>query len=107
MLPDREPATARGWLVEQQQIEVVARDRGGGYALAAAQALPHACQVADRWHLMENASHAFLNAVRCSRREIRTAIGTTMVNPDLLTAAERLPYEGYLRRQENNEIILK
>ncbi|WP_176591545.1 ISL3 family transposase [Sphingobium sp. EM0848] len=107
LLPDREPATARGWLVGQQQIEVVARDRGGGYALAAAQALPHAQQVADRWHLMENASHAFLDAVRCSMREIRTAIGTTIVNPDLLTAAERLQYEGYLRRQENNEIILK
>ncbi|WP_231733702.1 MULTISPECIES: ISL3 family transposase [unclassified Sphingomonas] len=96
LLPDREPATARGWLVGQQQVEVVARDRGGGYALAAAQALPHACQVADRWHLMENASRAFLDAVRCSMREIRTAIGTTIVNPDLLTAAERLQYEGYL-----------
>lgn len=107
LLPDREPATARGWLVGQQQVEVVARDRGGGYALAAAQALPHACQVADRWHLMENASRAFLDAVRCSMREIRTAIGTTIVNPDLLTAAERLQYEGYLRRQEANEVILK
>jgi hypothetical protein len=30
------------------------------YAQAAAQALPHADQVADRWHLMVNASHAEL-----------------------------------------------
>lgn len=107
LLPDREPATARGWLAGQQQIQVVARDRGGGYALAAAQALPHACQVADRWHLMENASRAFLDAVRYSMREIRRAVGTTTVNPDLLTAVERLQYEGYLRRQEDNETILK
>lgn len=49
LLPDREPTTARAWLVEQPQIEIVARDRGGGYAQAAAQALPHAEQVADRW----------------------------------------------------------
>ena len=32
----------REWLSGQPQIAVVARDRGGGYALAAAKALPHA-----------------------------------------------------------------
>jgi transposase len=40
LLPDREPATAEAWLCRQPQISVVARDRGGGYALAAAKALP-------------------------------------------------------------------
>lgn len=99
LLPDREPSTAKAWLVEQPQIEIVARDRGGGYAQAAAQALPHAEQVADRWHLMENASRAFLDAVRKSMRQVRIAIGTATVNPKLLTAAERLQYEGYLRRE--------
>lgn len=39
------------------------RDRGGCYALAASRALLHAIQVADCWHLMENASQAFLDAV--------------------------------------------
>ena len=42
LLPDREPATAEAWLSGQPQISVVARDRGGGYALAAAKALPNA-----------------------------------------------------------------
>ena len=74
LLPDREPATAQDWLSDQSQIAVVARDRGGGYALAAAKALPHAVQVADRWHLMENASHAFLEAVRKSMRQIRSTL---------------------------------
>jgi transposase len=71
LLPDREPATAQAWLSDQPQIEVVARDRGGGYALATTKALPRATQVADRWHLMENASCAFLDAVRKSMRQIR------------------------------------
>ena len=48
LLPDREPATAQAWLSGQTQIAVVARDRGGSYALAATKALPHATQVADR-----------------------------------------------------------
>jgi len=76
------------------------------YALAAAKALPQATQVADRWHLMENASHAFLDAVRKSMRQIRAAIGAAAIDPDLLTAAERIQYEGYLRREDANAAIL-
>jgi transposase len=106
LLPDREPATAAAWFEQHQEITVVARDRGGGYGEAAAKALPHATQVADRWHLMENASRAFLDAVRKSMRQIRTAIGATTINPELLTAAERLQYEGYLRREEINAAVL-
>jgi transposase len=106
LLPDREPATAQAWLSDQRQIAIVARDRGGGYALAAAKALPMATQVADRWHLMENASHAFLDAVRKSMRQIRTALGATTINADLLTAAERIQYEGYLRREDANAAVL-
>ena len=106
LLPDREPATAQAWFSGQPQIAVVARDRGGGYALAAKKALPLSIQVADRWHLMENASHAFLDAVRKSMRHIRVAIGAAKVDPDLLTAAETIQYEGYLRREETNAVIL-
>jgi AraC-like DNA-binding protein len=55
---------------------------------------------------MVNASRAFLDAVRKSMRQIRTAIGATTINPALLTCAERLQYEGYLRRGETNAAIL-
>ena len=40
LLPDREPATAQAWLAAQPQIAVVARDRGGGYALCCGQGTP-------------------------------------------------------------------
>ncbi len=90
LLPDREPATAQAWFAAHPTIAIIARDRGGGHGEAAAKALPHAVQVADRWHLMENASRTFLDAVRKSMRQIRTVIGATTINPKLLTAAERL-----------------
>jgi transposase len=106
LLPDREPATAAAWLAAQPQITVVARDRGGGYARAAQQALPNAVQVADRWHLMENASHAFLDAVAKCMRPIRAALGAT-IDPALLTAAERLRYESYRRREDANAVVLE
>jgi len=64
LLPDREVATVEAFLANHQTITVLSRDRGGGYGEAGARALPTAVQVADRWHLMENASAAFLDAVR-------------------------------------------
>src|SRR3954469_7235919 len=92
LLPDREPATAQAWLAGQPQIAVVARDRGGGYALAATKALPNATQVADRWHLMENASHAFLDAVHKSMRQVRVAVGSaTTSGARFGSGSSRLP----------------
>lgn len=55
---------------------------------------------------MENASAAFLDAVRKSMRAIRGMLGATSIDPKLLTAAERLRYEGYLRREEANAEIV-
>ncbi len=55
---------------------------------------------------MENASAAFLDAVRKSMRPIRAAIGATVIDPTLLTTAERLQYQGYLRREDTNAAIL-
>lgn len=90
LMPDREIPTVEAWLRNHPTISVLSRDRGGGYGEAGARALPNAIQVADRWHLMENASAAFLDAVRKSMRPIRSAIGATVINPELLTCAERL-----------------
>lgn len=36
---------------------------------------------------------------------IRRALGAGTVNPELLTAAERLQYEGYLRWEETNAAV--
>ena len=105
VLPDREAATVEAWLLARPDIRVVSRDRGGGYGQAVARALPTATQVADRWHLMENASSAFLDAVRKSMRSIRQALAAGEIDPTLLTCAEHIQYEGFLRREETNTTI--
>lgn len=105
LLPDRALETSRTFLAAHPSIAVVARDRGGGYGEAIARGLPNAEQVADRWHLMENSSRAFLDAVGKSMRQIRHALGCNVIDPKLLTCAEKLQYEGYLRRQETNGAI--
>ena len=70
LLPEREPPTAETWPAGKPGIVIVARDRGGGYGETVAKALPNAFQIAGRWRLMQNASRAFLNAVRKSVRHI-------------------------------------
>jgi hypothetical protein len=62
-------------LLSPPEKPIVSSDRGGGYREAAANALPHAVQVADRGHLMENASAAFRDVVRKSMLAIPTVIG--------------------------------
>ncbi|MBM7487822.1 transposase [Bradyrhizobium canariense] len=74
LLTNRETATVQGWLSEHPGIKIVSRDRGGGYGEAATRAIPDAIQVADRWHLMENASAAFSTPYVDPVRGIRTAM---------------------------------
>ncbi len=106
LLPDREPATLDAWLAAHPEIAIVARDRGGGYRQAVARVHPGALQVADRWHLVENASAAFLDAVRRLMAASRRAVGTTVIDPALLTRAERIQHDGYLRRERTNAAIV-
>jgi transposase len=106
LLPDREAATVTHWLARHPSITVIARDRGVGYKQAATDGRPAAVQVADRWHLMENASAAFLNAVRRSMHAIRKAVGVGAVDPASLSAAERRQHSGWLLREAENAQIL-
>lgn len=105
LLPDREAATVAAWLARHPSITVIARDRGAGYKQAATEGRPEAVQVADRWHLMENASAAFLDAVRRSMGAIRKAMGGDPIDPASLTAALRKQHTGWLRREQENAAI--
>src|SRR6266568_2860064 len=54
LLPDRTAEAVFPWLEKHQEIDVVSRDRANAYADAVKRALPHATQVADRYHLIQN-----------------------------------------------------
>lgn len=106
LLPDREPATVAAWLASRPSVEIIARDRGGSYGAGAAKGRPEAVQVADRWHLFENASAAFLSTVKRAMRDVRRALGHGPVDPTTLTAAERLQHDGWKRRSDAEAAVL-
>src|SRR5437868_9929427 len=54
LLPDRTAEAVLSWLERHQEIEVVSRDRASAYADSVRQGLPHATQVADHYHLVQN-----------------------------------------------------
>ena len=58
VLPDRRVATVSEWLERHPGIQIVSRDRASAYADAIRKGLPHAQQVADRWHLLKNLGDA-------------------------------------------------
>ena len=63
LLPGRACEPVRDWLAAHPDIAVVSRDRAGPYAEAARLGAPQAIQVADRWHLLVNASEALRSRV--------------------------------------------
>jgi hypothetical protein len=54
LLPDRTSDAVFPWLLRHPEIDVVSRDRANGYTDAIKRALPHATQIADRFHLCLN-----------------------------------------------------
>lgn len=55
LLPARSQLTFALWLHQHPAVRIISRDRGGDYAAGAALGAPQAEQIADRFHLLQNA----------------------------------------------------
>ena len=105
LLPDREGGTVAKWLAAHPDVEIVCRDRGSGYREGAAKGAPQALQISDRWHLLENATTAFVEGVKRHMGDLRRAIIGGDIDPDALSAAEKLQWAGWQRRDEVNGTV--
>lgn len=56
LLADREAGTVQKWLEAHPTVEIVARDRADNYARGVTDSNPTITQVADRFHLIKNAT---------------------------------------------------
>ena len=95
LLADRSQEAVRPWLEQHPIIDLVARDRSKEFAAAIDAALPHATQVADRWHLACNLTEQ-LDKVVSGRWKLLTkaARPADALLPDLVTAPPPRPRRG-------------
>ncbi|KTH45778.1 transposase [Enterobacter hormaechei subsp. steigerwaltii] len=98
LLPGREQRTLAAWFKKYPEIQVVSRDRGGIYALAARDGAPQAIQVADRWHLLKNIGDALERMMYRHMPLIRLV--ATELSPKKQNAEASLVPTSTLRRPE-------
>jgi transposase len=90
LLPDREAATLACWLEQHagHHMAVVSRDRGGAFAEGVRQAAPHAVQVADRFHLLQNLGQALDRLLTREHRVLTQVAAAVSQTLSAVTVAE-------------------
>lgn len=89
LLPSRDGKVLKDWLLNNNDVMIVSRDRASSYAAAIIEACPSAIQIADRFHLLMNLSEALDTYFKSISRRIRSLIAAKTT--DFLELPEKVP----------------
>lgn len=88
LIEGRDADAVAKWLTDHPGVEIVSRDRARDYADAARRGVPRAIQVADRFHLLQNASMALEEMMRGMRLRLEAASASEFVRKTQAVTAE-------------------
>src|SRR5437588_749726 len=74
LLADATDESFVAWLQAHPSVEIISRDRGTTYADAASRGAPHALQIADRWHLLQNLGEALEKVLVRHHADLKRAL---------------------------------
>ena len=102
LLPDRDATTVKKWLEDHPEVELISRDRSSTYAQAAAESVPEALQVADRWHLLKNLREAIERLFERRSDEISAAVKAPATATESLSSPTSTDAEHSLNAVESS-----
>lgn len=102
LLPDRSAESFQTWLLRQQSIRVISRDRGGSYSEGARLGAPAAQQVTDRFHLFLNLSSAIERALEERRHQVRLTVAAPPQPETIRSSEVRLTHQQALQQERRH-----
>lgn len=105
VLEDRTAKPLADWLSSRPVVKIMARDRAEAYAHAGKTGAPDALQVADRFHLVKNASDALKDLVRSHRWKMPVPPDSTSSPPQPAPGRPRCEPHPTLRKQVGWEAV--
>lgn len=99
LLPDRSQLSFALWLRQHPEVELISRDRGGDYAAGATLGAPQAEQIADRFHLLQNAGEVLERCLTRHAAILTQAAHAIAPEAAVPRTTKRTPAEAQ-RRQE-------
>jgi transposase len=106
LLPVRSAEAFAEWLKAHPGIEIISRDRAGGYAEGARLGAPQAQQIADRWHVIRNLGEALTRCFEQQASDLHAAWNEVVppipqpASPVTTSAITRPPNKAELIRQQ-------
>jgi transposase len=101
LLPERSDVAFARWVRQHPEVRVVSRDRGGDYATGASLGAPQAEQVADRFHLLANASEVLDRCLTRHHARLHEAAQRS-APPDAIPRATKGSRADARRKQERH-----